>query len=231
MGHLIHSITHLDETLTKMLEQLGPNAYWVIIGVIFAETAFVILPFLPGDSLLIPVGLFCRRGDLNLWTVLLVVPLAAVLGDFINFHLGQWLGKRVFHENAKGIFRPQNLASTREFFHKHGTKAIVIGRFVPIVRALAPFVAGMEGMTLKQFLPVSFLGAFIWVWVCVLLGYWFGNLPIVRDHFEHALLILFGLMGTVMVAERLIHRAHAKKKSAEATEAAHLSAAAETHDA
>jgi len=231
MGQLIHSITHLDETLTKLLEQLGPNAYWVIIGVIFAETAFVILPFLPGDSLLIPVGLFCRRGDLNLWTVLLVVPLAAVLGDVINFHLGQWFGKHVFHENAKGIFRPQNLASTREFFQRHGAKAIIIGRFVPIVRALAPFVAGMEGMTLKQFFPVSFLGAFIWVWVCVLLGYWFGNLPIVRDHFEHALLALFGLMGTAMVVERLIHRAHSKKQSAEKAEAARLSAAAETNDA
>lgn len=231
MAQIIHWLTHLDESLTKLLNELGPNAYWVIIGVIFLETAMVIFPFLPGDSLLIPVGLFCRTGHLNLWLILFVVPLAAVLGDTVNFHLGQWFGKHVFHENAKGIFKPENLASTREFFNQHGAKAIVIGRFVPIVRALAPFVAGMEGMTFKKFLPVSFLGAFIWVWVCVLLGYWFGNLPIVKEHFEHALLLLFGLMGTVMVTERLIHRANHKKRKAQQAEEARVRAVVETPDA
>lgn len=226
MADFLHWITHLDESLTKLITQLGPNAYYLLWGVIFAETAFVILPFLPGDSLLIPVGLFCRKGTLNLWLVLLTVPVAAVLGDTINFHIGMWAGKKLFHENAKGIFRKENLESTREFFAHHGNKAIIIGRFVPIVRALAPFVAGMEGMTYRQFLPISALGAILWVWGCVLLGYGFGELPIVRDHFEHALLALFALMGLGLVAERLVHRKlHAAKKAQLAAQAPATSSA------
>ena len=221
MPPFIHWLTHLDDILANKIEQWGPYAYYLLAGVIFAETAFVILPFLPGDSLLIPVGLFCRNGMLDLKIVLISVPLAAVLGDTVNFHLGQWLGKHLFHDKAKGIFKPQNLESTKEFFAHHGTKAIIIGRFVPIIRALAPFVAGMEGMPFKKFLPVSAIGAVLWVWGCVLHGYAFGDLPIVKDHFEQALLGLFAIMGLILVVERLIHRrSHKikmeKKKAAEA---------------
>ena len=221
MSKFIFWITHLDKQhLESAIRHLGPNVYFLLAGVIFAETAFVILPFLPGDSLLIPVGLLCRNGLLDLKIVLLTVPVAAVLGDTINFHLGQWLGKHLFHEKARGIFKPQNLDSTKEFFAHHGTKAIIIGRFVPIVRALAPFVAGMEGMPFRKFLPVSAIGAFLWVWGCVLLGYAFGDIPFFQDNFEKALLLLFAVMGLMLVVERLIHRKMSKdkrvKKAAEA---------------
>jgi membrane-associated protein len=220
MMEAIKWVLDLDKTLTDLTQKLGPWAYGLLIAVIFFETAVVIFPFLPGDSLLIPVGLFCRKGMLNLWVVLFTLPPAAIAGDYINFHIGKFLGPKLFTDTSKGIFKKSNLEETREFFEKHGTKAIILGRFVPVVRALAPFVAGMEGMPREKFVKVSVVAAFFWVWTCVFIGYVFGAIPWVQEHFEHALILLFAILGAVIVIERLLHKRKRKLHAAQVAKAA-----------
>ncbi len=209
LDYLFHIGTHLED----LIRQYGQQTHAILFGIIFAETGFVVTPFLPGDSLLFAAGLFARPGKgLNVWLLLLGLPIAAMLGDLVNFHLGKYFGKALFRSDDARFFKKSHLNKTKEFFARHGTKTIILCRFVPVVRALAPFCAGMEGMSRKTFIPLSAFSAFLWVWLCVGSGYILGAIPFVKSHFEEIILGIVVISLLVILFELIRDRVAHKKK-------------------
>ena len=153
MGEFIDLILHVDKHLENLIHQYGPAVHFILFGIIFLETGLVIFPFLPGDSLLFAAGLFSHpeRNGFNFPLLMLGLPFAAILGDTVNFHIGKFFGERFLFKSK--FFNPQWLAKTQEFYARHGGKTIILGRFVPIVRTVAPFVAGMDAMPFREDLP------------------------------------------------------------------------------
>ncbi len=194
MGDLIHMLLNIDETLKGVIDAHGPWVYGTLAAIIFAETGLVVTPFLPGDSLLFAAGIYTAPGKdglpapLNLWLLMSVLVVAAVLGDFVNYHIGKWIGPKIFRGEGVGFFgkllNRKHLDRANEFYKKYGGKAVVLGRFVPIVRTFVPFVAGAGAMNYTKFVWFNIAGALLWVGVCVLAGHWFGNIDIVRKNFE-----------------------------------------------
>ncbi|HVL40162.1 MAG TPA: DedA family protein [Fimbriimonadaceae bacterium] len=200
MGAAIDVFLHLDDHLKALIQSQGPWVYAILFGVIFAETGLVVTPFLPGDSLLFAAGIFAGTGDLNLVLLMTLLFVAAVLGDTVNYHIGKLVGAKLLERHSR-IFKPHHLEKTHAFFERYGGKTIVIARFVPIVRTFAPFVAGMGAMTYKTFLFYNVFGAALWVGICVLAGYFFGGMQIVKDNFELAILAIILLSILPMVVE------------------------------
>ena len=182
--NLINIFLHLDKFLGSLIINYGNIVYIIIFCVIFFETGLVITPFLPGDSLLFAIGSFSALGYLDLKLSLLLVFIAAVMGDAANYHIGKFIGSKVFHYENSRIFKKEYLDKTHNFYEKYGAKTIVIARFVPIVRTFAPFVAGVGEMGYKKFLLYNASGAFLWSFVIVLAGYYFGNVKIVKENFS-----------------------------------------------
>ena len=174
---LIDFILHLDVYLDEIIRNFGVWTYAILFAVIFAETGLVITPFLPGDSLLFAAGTFAALGSLNVIILWLVLFIAAILGDTVNYWIGNKIGPAVFEKDYRFLKR-EYLDQTQEFYDKHGGKTIVLARFVPIVRTFAPFVAGVGTMNYGRFLTFNVVGAFIWTAMFVALGYFFGNIPI-----------------------------------------------------
>lgn len=189
----------IRQILSDLIQQYGVWTYAILFAVIFAETGLVIAPFLPGDSLLFTAGLFAHpeRGAFNLSLLLGLLMSASFIGDNVNFWVGRAIGRRMFKNPKSKVFNPEHLVKTRKFYDKHGTKTIVIGRFVPIVRTFAPFVAGMDAMEYRRFVVASAVGAVTWVSVCVLSGYFFGRIPWVERNFEAVIIgvILLSMSG------------------------------------
>ena len=179
-------LTNLNVTLERWVGLYGTRIYVVLGLVIFCETGLVVMPFLPGDSLLFAAGaLTAGQGEkLSLTVLWVILPLAAILGDNLNYWIGRGLGPKVFARPRSRIFNPQTLAKTQAFYDRHGRKTILLARFIPLMRTFAPFVAGVGRMDYVRFLLYSILGAFIWVIVCTTAGYYFGNIPVVRENFE-----------------------------------------------
>lgn len=199
---LIDLLLNLDDALRGIIREHGAFTHVILWLTIFCETGLVVMPFLPGDSLLFAAGLFARPGNgLNIGVIFIALPVASILGDFVNFHIGKFFGKKLFKSDEARIFKRSHLDKTRAFYQKYGAKTIIIGRFVPIVRTLAPFVAGMEAMTLKQFFPLSVLSSFIWVWICAGAGYLFGGIPWVKNNFEKVILLIVFLSVMMIVVE------------------------------
>lgn len=190
---LIETLLHFDEYLETFINLFGPWIYVLLFGIIFAETGFVVTPFLPGDSLLFIVGSLAGAGFLNIWIVYVSLVVAAILGDTVNYWIGHHTGHKVFNKENSKIFNKQHLETTRKFFEKHGGKTIILARFLPIVRSFAPFVAGMGSMEYKSFLVYNVAGAFIWVTSLLAAGYFLGALPIIKDNFEKAIFAIIGL--------------------------------------
>jgi len=211
---LIDFILHLDVYLDEIIQNFGVWTYAILFAVIFAETGLVITPFLPGDSLLFAAGTFAALGSLNVLILWLVLFIAAVLGDTVNYWIGNKIGPAVFEKDYRFLKRDY-LEQTQEFYDKHGGKTIVLARFVPIVRTFAPFVAGVGTMNYGRFLGFNFFGAFIWTALFVALGYFFGNIPIVKENFELAILGVILISVLPMIYEWLKHR---NNKSNEAVE-------------
>lgn len=188
-------IIHLDTHLQSIIAQYGTLTYLILFAILFAETGLVVMPFLPGDSLLFAAGTLAGVGSLNLWILLAVCFAAAVLGDTVNYAVGKYIGPRAFSGNIR-FLKKAHLEKTQAFFEKHGGKAIILARFVPIVRTFAPFVAGVGTMNYPRFLAYNVIGGFAWVTSFVLLGYFFGNIPIVRDNLMLVIpaIILLSLM-------------------------------------
>ena len=211
MEALIDLFLHFDRHLAEFVATYGVWVYALLFAIIFAETGLVVTPFLPGDSLLFAAGALAATGAFNIWLLLGLLTVAAVLGDAVNYAVGDAVGPRVFTSIDRTSFwqrmlNKDHLDRAHAFFEKYGGKAIVLGRFVPIVRTFVPFVAGAGTMTYSTFAFYNVTGALIWVGVCTLAGYAFGNVPIVRDNFTFVALgiVLFSMIP--LLVEFLRHR-------------------------
>jgi len=174
-------ILHVDKTLEVLIQQYGTLIYVVLFAIIFAETGLVVLFFFPGDTLLFIAGALCAVGEMNLPLLLVLLTTAAITGNTVNYWIGEKVGQRVFTHDYRWLNK-EALTRTHEFFEKHGGKTIVLARFVPVVRTFAPFVAGVSDMTFARFQLYNFTGAILWVALLTTAGYFFGNIPIVREH-------------------------------------------------
>lgn len=212
---LVDFILHFDEHLRNIINTLGPLTYVILFIIVFAETGFVIAPFLPGDSLLFAVGAVTRSTDLNFLFAYITLLIAAILGDSVNYWIGNKIGPRVFAKENSRIFKKEYLEKTREFYDKHGGKTIILARFVPIVRTFAPFVAGVGKMHYQTFLMYNLVGGFIWVTLLMGAGWLFGSIPFVEKNFEYVVIgiVLFSLIP--MLLEYINHRKAKKLSPAE----------------
>lgn len=188
---LIEILLHLDEYLGTFIQNYGTWVYVLLFAIIFAETGLVVTPFLPGDSLLFVVGTFAGGGYINIYLIYVILLVAAILGDTVNYWIGHKLGHKVFSKENSRLFNKKHLETTRKFYEKHGGKTIIIARFVPIVRTFAPFVAGMGSMHYSTFLAYNVVGGFLWVTSLMFAGYFFGSLDIIKNNFEIA---IFGII-------------------------------------
>jgi membrane-associated protein len=198
MSFLIDLFLHLDKHLAAVITQYGTWTYGLLFFIIFMETGFVVTPFLPGDSLLFAAGTFAALNALNIWFILVLLAIAAVLGDTANYWIGHYLGERAYH--VKWIKR-EYLDRTHAFFEKHGGKTIFLARFVPIIRTFAPFVAGIGRMSYSYFFSYNVFGGIAWVALFTFAGYFFGNIPFVRDHFSMVIIVIILISVVPMIFE------------------------------
>lgn len=188
---LVDILLHLDRYLGGFVQDYGAWIYLLLFLIVFAETGLVVTPFLPGDSLLFVAGTLAAAGGMDLTWLCAVLITAAILGDTVNYWIGDWLGLRLFQDPNARFLKRDYLDRTHRFYERHGGKTIIIARFVPIVRTFAPFVAGIGKMTYARFLAYNVVGALLWVLSLVIAGYYFGNLPFVKKNLT---LVIFGII-------------------------------------
>jgi membrane-associated protein len=208
---LLSALLHVDRYLLDLANTYGAWIYAILFLVIFMETGVVITPFLPGDSLLFATGALAARGVLDIAKILALLTAAAVIGDNMNYAIGRFVGPRVFTERSRWL-KHEYLLRTQRFYQKHGGKAVVLARFVPIVRTFAPFVAGVGRMHYGRFLAFDVGGGLLWVWSFGLLGYFFGNHPVVKENFGLVIIAVIVLSLLPMGIEAW--RARAEHRSA-----------------
>ena len=188
---LFDFILHVDDHLLEFIRNYGVWIYAILFLIIFVETGLVVMPFLPGDSLLFAAGaLAASTGAMDPVVLVILLFIAAVLGDTVNYHIGKYIGPRVFEIESRFINK-EHLVKTSQFFDRHGGKTIIFARFIPFARTFAPFVAGASSMNYKFFITYNMIGAICWVGSFITLGYLFGNMPIVKDNFTH---LIFGII-------------------------------------
>jgi membrane-associated protein len=209
---ILDFVLHLDTYLSQIIQSYGVWTYALLFVIIFAETGLVVTPFLPGDSLLFAAGTFAALGSLNFFVLWMVVFAAAVLGDTVNYSIGNYIGPRVFEHDHR-LLKREYLDRTQAFYDKHGGKTIVLARFVPIVRTFAPFVAGVGTMHYSRFIVYNVFGAFLWTGIFVSLGYFFGNIPVVKDNFELVIVVIVLISVVPMLYEWLKSRRKQQPKS------------------
>jgi membrane-associated protein len=188
---LFDMVLHVDKTLGNLLATYGVYVYAVLFAIVFCETGLVVLFFFPGDTLLFIAGAFCATGEMSYPLLMLLLIIAAVTGNTLNYYIGGAIGHRVFTHNYRWLNKDA-LQRTHDFFEKHGGKTIILARFVPVVRTFAPFVAGVSDMTHTRFQMFNITGAVLWVAGLVTAGYFFGNIPVVRDHLTAIVLVGVG---------------------------------------
>jgi membrane-associated protein len=214
---LINFLLHFDEYLANIINLFGPMTYVILFLIVFAETGLVVLPFLPGDSLLFVVGTLAGGGYLNIWFAYFTLLLAAILGDTVNYWIGSRIGNRVFSKENSKIFNKAYLEKTREFYDKHGGKTIILARFVPIIRTFAPFVAGMGEMRYGTFISYNIIGGIVWVTLLTFAGYFFGGLSFIKENFEYAVLGVVFVSIIPVILEYIKHKGRKNKKNEEKT--------------
>jgi membrane-associated protein len=200
---------HLDAHLASFVAEHGPWVYALLFAIVFCETGLVVTPFLPGDSLLFVVGALAAAGSMDIVLVMALLVSAALCGDNVNYWVGRWAGPKVFRQEDARWFNRRHLERTHAFYERYGGKAIIIARFVPIVRTYVPFVAGIGTMPYLRFLAFSVAGALLWVVSLCLAGYWFGNLPLVKDNLGAMILVIFTLSVMPIAVEYLRARRRA----------------------
>mgnify|MGYP001392299319 CR=1 FL=1 len=193
-------VLHLDQHLGELIRQYGLGTYGILAAIIFAETGLVVMPLLPGDSLLFAAGAFAGLGSLDPWILFGLLGAMAIIGDTVNYWVGAWIGPRAFTGEIRWL-KKSYLDKTHAFFEKHGGKTIILARFVPIVRTFAPFVAGVGRMTYSKFLLYNVVGGILWVGLFVWAGYFFGNLPVVKENFGFVIIAIIILSVLPMVVE------------------------------
>ncbi|KRM26193.1 MULTISPECIES: VTT domain-containing protein [Limosilactobacillus] len=201
MATLIDFILHIDVHIVQIVNQFGGWTYLILLAIVFIETGAVVLPFLPGDSLLFAASAIAAdpRYHLNIWIFSILFFLACLAGDSLNFLIGHKIGKGLSNHSLFGrLINKESLAKSEAFFEKHGAPAIILARFMPIIRTFAPFAAAGSGFAYRRFIPYSLIGCFSWVLLCCASGYFFGNLPFVQEHFS--LIILAIIFVTLLPA-------------------------------
>jgi membrane-associated protein len=191
LSQFLDIILHLDVHLRELAQSYGAWVYAILFLIIFFETGVVITPFLPGDSLLFVAGTIAAAGDMNVHGLVLLLITAAIAGDSLNYAIGRYLGPKVFRFEKSRFFKRAYIDRTHAFFERHGGKAIILARFVPIIRTYAPFVAGIGDMQYRRFLMFNVTGAVLWVALLAYAGFFFGNLPVVRENFTA---VIFGII-------------------------------------
>ena len=193
---------HIDRHLDVVIAQYGPWAYGLLFAIVFAETGLVVAPFLPGDSLLFIAGAYCTTEHFNIWTLCIGLLIAAVAGNTVNYFIGRWIGKRVFSSQSRWIDQ-RALLKTHQFYEKPGGKTIILARFLPIIRTFAPFIAGVSEMNFSRFQFFNITGAALWVFGLVIAGYFFGNIPIIRQNLNVIVLIGVGAAAIPVILATL----------------------------
>lgn len=224
MEHLIDIILHFDAYLPVFFAEYGLWLYAVVILIIFCETGLVVTPFLPGDSMLFALGAFAAQGTLNIWLLFLGLFVAAVLGDTVNYSIGRNLGEAILKNPRQKLFKPAHYEKAHAFYERYGGKAIILARFVPIVRTFAPFVAGVAKMHYHKFIAYNVIGGGLWVALFLGLGYALGNVEFVKKHFEIIVPVII-VLSLVPIAWEL---AAAKLRARKAREGTAASAATES---
>ena len=210
-SQLLGLILHIDKALGIMLEQYGVLVYALLFAIVFAETGLVVFPFLPGDTLLFIAGAFCANGLMNASLLMLLLIFAAVSGNTVNYLIGRALGQRVFTHDYRWIDR-HALEKTHAFFEQHGGKTIILARWLPVIRTFAPFVAGVSDMGFTRFQIFNVVGALLWVIGLVMAGYFFGNIPIIRDHLNTIVLIGFAAAAGPVALAAIVRRVRGRRQ-------------------
>lgn len=210
--HFIDIILHLDKWLPQMVAQYGNYIYLILFLIIFCETGLVVMPFLPGDSLLFVAGGVAAAGGMDIMLLSTLLFLAAVLGDNLNYWIGRSIGHKVFSWEQSRFFNRKVFDKTHSYFESHGGKTIIIARFMPLVRTFAPFVAGVAKMTYGRFLPLDILGGALWIYSLTLAGYFLANIPLVKEN------LMFFVVGIIAVSMLPVFIAWLQSRSAKAAE-------------
>ena len=204
-------IVHLDQHLAVLLQQYGAWVYLLLFAIIFCETGLVVTPFLPGDSLLFIAGALAAGGGIDVHLLALVLVAAGVLGNTVNYSVGRFIGPKVFQWEDSRFFNKRALERAHAFYEKHGGKTIIITRFVPVLRTFAPFVAGIARMTYLNFTAYNVAGALAWVLLLLYAGYWFGNVPFVKENLTWVILGIIAVSLLPLAFEYLRHRLNKAK--------------------
>ena len=202
----IDILLHLDKHLDWVIRTYGIWTYAILFLIIFCETGLVVTPFLPGDSLLFAVGTFVAIGSLDMALITGLLSLAAIVGDTVNYWIGYAMGPKVFTRENSRFLNKEHLERTHRFYQKYGGKTIILARFIPILRTFAPFVAGIGVMTYRRFIAFNVIGGIAWIFSFVLTGYYFGNIPFVRNNFIFVILAIIIISVLPVIIELLRHR-------------------------
>jgi membrane-associated protein len=211
LAKFIDLFLHLDRHLNEIIQAYGAWTYAILFLIIFCETGLVVTPILPGDSLLFAAGAFAALGSLDVWWLFLLLSIAAVAGDTVNYWIGYKVGPKVFHEKEARFFKKEYLDRTHQFYEKHGGKTIIIARFVPIIRTFAPFVAGIGRMTYWRFISYNIIGGIGWIAIFVFGGYYFGNIPVVKRNFTLVIIAIIILSILPGIIEYWRQRQHGRR--------------------
>jgi membrane-associated protein len=203
---MIEIIFHIDKYLDIVIKNFGNWSYLLLFVVIFGETGLVIAPILPGDSLLFAVGAFSALGSLSLFWLFMILTAAAIIGDSFNYAFGKFLGKKILQKGDHWFFKKEHLERTHKFYEKHGGKTIILARFLPIIRTFAPFVAGIGAMSYGRFFIYNVVGGLLWVAIFMLGGYYFGNIPVIRENFFITILVIIAISTVPVAIEFWKHR-------------------------
>ena len=206
--YLIDFILHLDKHLAELVTQYGAWTYAILFLIIFCETGLVVTPFLPGDSLLFAIGALAANGSLDVFWVFILLSIAAILGDTVNYWVGYVIGPKVFHGESSWLLNRKHLERTHDFYEKYGGKTIILARFIPIIRTFAPFVAGIGRMNYGRFLIYNVVGGIVWIAIFTYAGYFFGNIPIVKRNFT---LVIFAIIVISVIPAVIEYRQQRKK--------------------
>ncbi|MDD2225259.1 MAG: DedA family protein [Candidatus Shapirobacteria bacterium] len=190
--NIIDFVLHIDEHLLIITQTYGTLSYGILAGILFMETGLVFTPFLPGDSLLFAAGALAAKGMFNVVGLYFLLITAVFLGDNVNYWVGRLVGQKLFESNNK-LFKRKHLEKTQDFYAKYGTKAVILARFVPIVRTFAPFVAGIGKMPYLKFLTFSVIGSLLWNTLFIFGGFFLGNIPVMKENFEYVVLMIIGV--------------------------------------